>query len=41
MKFHKVKDVSALPDMKLSVQFANGTTKIYDVRPLEQRFTAF
>ncbi len=28
MKFHKVKDVSALPDMKLSVQFANGTTKI-------------
>ena len=41
MKFHKVKDVSALPDMKLSVQFANGTTKIYDVRPLEQRFAAF
>lgn len=41
MKFHKVKDVSALPDMKLSVQFANGTTKICDVRPLEQRFAAF
>lgn len=41
MKFHKVKDVSALPDMKLSVQFANGTTKIYDVRHLEQRFAAF
>lgn len=41
MKLHKVKDVSALPDMKLSVQFANGTTKIYDVRPLEQRFAAF
>ena len=41
MKFHKVKDVSALADLKLSVQFTNGTTKIYDVSPLRQRFSAF
>ena len=41
MKFHKVKDVSALADLKLSVQFTNGTTKIYDVPPLMQRFSAF
>lgn len=41
MNFHKVKDVSALPGLKLSVQFANGTTKIYDVTPLERRFPAF
>ena len=41
MTFHKVKDVSALPGLKLSVQFANGTTKIYDVAPLERRFPAF
>lgn len=41
MLFHKVKDVSPLPAMKLSVQFANGATKIYDVKPLEQRFAVF
>ena len=41
MKFHKVKDVSALTGLKLSVQFTNGTTKIYDVSPLMQRFSAF
>lgn len=39
--FHKVKDVAPLPNMKLSVQFMNGTTKIYDVKPLERRFPAF
>lgn len=32
--FHKVKDVAALPNLKLSVQFANGTTKIYDMKQL-------
>lgn len=39
--FHKVKDVMALPDLKLSVQFANGTTKIYDVGRLIPEFPAF
>ena len=32
--FHKVKAVNALPDWRLSVQFAEGVTKIYDVKPL-------
>lgn len=41
MKFHKVKDVSALADLRLSIQFTNGTTKIYDVAPLMQCFSAF
>lgn len=41
MKFHKVKDVSALSNLRLSVQFVNGTTKIYDVAPLICRFPAF
>lgn len=41
MKFHKVKDVSALPGMRLNVQFANGTTKIYDVAKLKRRFPVF
>ncbi|MDO4849493.1 MAG: DUF2442 domain-containing protein [Coriobacteriia bacterium] len=39
--FHKVKDVFPLPDLRLSVQFANGTTKIYDVAPLLDRFGSF
>lgn len=41
MLFHKVKEVAALPDMMLSVQFANGTTKLYDVKPLTARFPVF
>ena len=32
--FHKVKAVNPLPNFRLSVQFAEGVTKIYDVRPL-------
>ncbi|WP_165172660.1 helix-turn-helix domain-containing protein [Adlercreutzia sp. ZJ242] len=39
--FHKVKDVVALPGLRLGVQFANGATKIYDVKPLIARFPAF
>lgn len=31
--FHMVKFVAALPDFKLSVQFNEGVTKIYDVKP--------
>ena len=41
MLFHKVKDVAPLPNGELSVQFANGTTKIYDTKPLAVRFPAF
>ena len=39
--FHKVKNVIALPDLKLSVEFAEGVTKIYDVSPLPSRFPVF
>lgn len=39
--FHKVKTVNALPDYELSVQFAEGITKIYDVKPLFEKWPAF
>lgn len=39
--FHKIKTVSALPEYKLSVQFSEGVTKIYDVKPLFEKFPAF
>lgn len=39
--FHKVKNVFALPEYKLSVQFAEGVTKIYDVKPLFARLPIF
>lgn len=39
--FHKVKVVNALPDCCLSVQFAEGVTKIYDVKPLFDKWEAF
>ena len=39
--FRKVKEVSPLPGMRLSVIFANGATKVYDVVPLLSRFDAF
>ena len=41
MKFHKVKEVSVLPGLRLSVQFANCTTKIYDTAPLIRYLPAF
>ena len=39
--FHKIKAVNALSDYKLSVQFAEGVTKIYDVKPLFDKWPAF
>lgn len=39
--FHKVKNVSALPEHRLSVQFAEGVTKLYDVTPLFEKIPAF
>ena len=39
--FHKVKNVNALPQYKLSVQFAEGVTKIYDVSELFEKWTMF
>ena len=39
--FHKIKAVTALPDYCLSVQFAEGETKIYDVKPLFSKWVPF
>ena len=39
--FHKVKAVHDLPDFLLSVQFAEGVTKLYDVKPLFDKWTVF
>ncbi|MBQ7299443.1 MAG: DUF2442 domain-containing protein [Clostridia bacterium] len=39
--FHKVKSVTALPDYRLSVQFAEGITKLYDVSGLFERLPVF
>lgn len=39
--FHKVKNVSALPDYRLSVMFCEGITKIYDVKPLFEKWKPF
>lgn len=39
--FHKIKNVSPLQDYCLSVQFTEGCTKIYDVKPLFELIPAF
>lgn len=39
--FHKVKNIFPLPEFKLSVQFVEGATKIYDVKPLFDKIPAF
>ena len=39
--FHKIKNVAALPDYRLSVQFSEGVTKIYDVKPLFEKLPVF
>lgn len=41
MMFHKIKNVAALPDYRLSVQFSEGVTKIYDVKPLFEELPVF
>lgn len=39
--FHKIKSVSPLPDFRLSVQFSEGVTKIYDMKPLFEKLPMF
>ena len=39
--FHKIKNVAPLPGFKLSVQFAEGVTKLYDASALPARISAF
>lgn len=39
--FHKIKEVTPLSDFRLSVQFAEGITKIYDIKPLFSKRAVF
>ncbi len=39
--FHKVKAVNVIPDYQLSVQFAEGVTKIYNMEPLFEKWPVF
>lgn len=39
--FHKVKAVNPMPNLRLCVQFAEGITKIYDIKPLLSKWTVF
>ena len=39
--FHKVKEVNALPEYKISIRFAEGITKIYNVAPLFEKYSFF
>ena len=39
--FHKVKNVTPISDFNLSVQFSEGVTKVYDVKPLFEKLPGF
>lgn len=39
--FHKIKSVASFPDFKLSVQFSEGVTRLYDMKPLFKRLPVF
>lgn len=39
--FHKIKNIAAISDYRLSVLFCEGVTKIYNVKPLFERIPAF
>ena len=39
--FHKIKNVTALPDYKISIQFSEGVTKIYNVKELIKKNQMF
>lgn len=39
--FHKIKSVSIRPEYVLSVSFADGLEKIYDMKPLMDKFDCY
>lgn len=41
MFFHKIKSVVPISDHRLSVQFSEGVTKVYDMKPLFKRLPVF
>lgn len=38
---HEIKSVTTVPDFKLYVQFGEGVIKLYDLKPLFERISAF
>ncbi len=41
MIFHRLKDITPLPDLILKAEFLDGSEKIYDVKPLMEKIPAF
>lgn len=41
LMFHKIKSVAPVSDFKLSVQFSEGVTKVYDMKPLFKKMPVF
>ena len=39
--FNRVKNVRTLPDMILQIEFLDGTAKLYDVKPLMDKWAVF
>ena len=39
--FHKIKDISILSEYRLKVYFSEGIIKIYDIKPLFDKYPAF
>ena len=39
--FHKVKSITSLPNLCLLVEFQDGSTKKYDVKPLFKKWPVF
>ena len=39
--FHKIKSVTPMPNFILSIQFSEGITKAYDIKPLFKKWDAF
>ena len=41
MEFHRLKNITPLPDLILLAEFQDGTQKKYDVKPLMQKWPSF
>lgn len=39
--FHKIKSIAPISDFRLSVQFSEGVTIVYDMKPLSERLPVF
>lgn len=39
--FHKIKYAAPLPDFRLSIIFSEGVTKVYDMKPLFEKYPVF